>query len=148
MLAVSLGGVLAAPTGSGPVGLVAVAGAAPLAVATVDGDAPVGNPVGNPLGTDPGEAVGSSAAEDRKVWGVVGALVAVALALTVLTVRYWRQTRPTGTPSARSRRRPPRRRGGGDPAPAVLPAGPDAVAVPRGRPSPTDDDLDDLFVED
>lgn len=37
---------------------------------------------------------GGSFTEDRKIAAVVGGLVAVALALTVLTVRYWRQTRP------------------------------------------------------
>ena len=32
--------------------------------------------------------------ENRKIWMVVGGLVAVAIGLTVLTVRYWNQTRP------------------------------------------------------
>jgi len=36
--------------------------------------------------------------ENRKIWIVVGALVAVALALTLLTIRYWRQTRPWPVP--------------------------------------------------
>ena len=36
--------------------------------------------------------------ENRKIWLVVGALVAVAIALTLLTVRYWRHTRPMPTP--------------------------------------------------
>ncbi len=34
------------------------------------------------------------AAENRRIWAVVAALVAVALALTLLTVRYWRHTKP------------------------------------------------------
>ncbi|MEZ5178960.1 MAG: hypothetical protein R2746_12010 [Acidimicrobiales bacterium] len=32
--------------------------------------------------------------ENRKIWAVVGGLVFVALALTLLTIRYWRKTRP------------------------------------------------------
>ncbi len=32
--------------------------------------------------------------ENRRLWLVVGGLVVIALALTVLTIRYWRQTRP------------------------------------------------------
>ncbi|QXC61593.1 hypothetical protein KSP35_01720 [Aquihabitans sp. G128] len=36
----------------------------------------------------------SAASENRKIWLVVGGLVAVALALMVLTLRYWRQTKP------------------------------------------------------
>lgn len=34
------------------------------------------------------------AAENRRIWLVVGALLAVALALLILTIRYWRQTKP------------------------------------------------------
>ncbi|MBP7631731.1 MAG: hypothetical protein KA758_14850, partial [Acidimicrobiales bacterium] len=76
-------------------GTTAVAGAAPV---TVDpGEAGDAGDAGdsileNPLGTEPGEEVGSSTAEDRKVWAVVAGLIVVALALTALTVRYWRQT--------------------------------------------------------
>lgn len=33
-------------------------------------------------------------AENRRIWLVVGGLVAVAVALALLTVRYWSQTRP------------------------------------------------------
>lgn len=33
-------------------------------------------------------------AENRRIWLVVGGLLAVAVALTLLTVRYWSQTRP------------------------------------------------------
>ena len=36
--------------------------------------------------------------EDRKILGVVGGLVVVALALTLLTIRYWRQTKPVRPP--------------------------------------------------
>lgn len=32
--------------------------------------------------------------ENRKIWLVVAGLVAVAIALTLLTIRYWRHTRP------------------------------------------------------
>ncbi|MCU1356166.1 MAG: hypothetical protein JWM89_1584, partial [Acidimicrobiales bacterium] len=32
--------------------------------------------------------------EDRKILIIVGALIFVAVALTLLTIRYWRQTRP------------------------------------------------------
>ncbi len=32
--------------------------------------------------------------ENRKIWLVVGGLVMVALGITLLTVRYWRHTRP------------------------------------------------------
>lgn len=32
--------------------------------------------------------------ENRKIWAVVAGLVLVALALSVLTIRYWRRTRP------------------------------------------------------
>lgn len=49
----------------------------------------------------------ASASEDRKIWLVVLGLLAVALALTALTVRYWRITKPVAngeaTPSERSR---------------------------------------------
>ncbi|CAN5576145.1 hypothetical protein BH10ACT1_BH10ACT1_37500 [soil metagenome] len=34
------------------------------------------------------------AEEDRKIWLVVGGLVAVAIALLLLTIRYWRHTKP------------------------------------------------------
>lgn len=34
------------------------------------------------------------AAENRRIWLVVGGLVLVAIALMLVTIRYWRQTRP------------------------------------------------------
>lgn len=34
------------------------------------------------------------AAENRRIWLVVGGLVVVAIALMLVTIRYWRQTRP------------------------------------------------------
>ena len=43
------------------------------------------------------EELGSSEAENRKVWAVVAGLVAVAVALSVLTIRYWSQTRQVQT---------------------------------------------------
>lgn len=68
---------------------------------------------------------GSSASEDRKIWAVVAGLVLVAIALTALTVRYWRQTRP----------------------------GPAGSSISKGRRArtedePVDDDLgSDIFVD-
>lgn len=38
--------------------------------------------------------------ESRKVLAVIGGLVIVALALALLTVRYWRQTKPVAGPAA------------------------------------------------
>jgi hypothetical protein len=38
--------------------------------------------------------VQATTADDRKIFLVVGGLVAVALALSLLTIRYWRITRP------------------------------------------------------
>jgi hypothetical protein len=48
------------------------------------------------------ETVTSSrvADENRKIWLVVGGLVVVALLLTALTFRYWRQTKPQLLPVA------------------------------------------------
>lgn len=54
-----------------------------------------------PLTSSGADGTGSSASEDRKVWAVVGGLVAVALALSLLTIRYWRQTRPMPVRSGR-----------------------------------------------
>lgn len=59
-----------------------------------------GSIVENPLGATEEDQRGSSASEDRKIWAVVGGLVFVALALTVLTFRYWRQTRPAPRPTS------------------------------------------------
>jgi hypothetical protein len=156
VLAVTVGLSLAVPAGfgpagSGPFGSASVAGASPLAPTATTVVDPVDEPVvENPLGTEPGEQVGSSTAEDRRVWAVVAALVGVALALTVLTVRYWRQTRPPGTRAGGSRstrsRRSRRRDAAEGPAqaPVVDPAGERS----EPRPAPVDDDLDDLFVDD
>lgn len=47
------------------------------------------------------------AAENRKIWAVVAALVAVAIALTLLTIRYWRQTRPARPASSQDDRPEP-----------------------------------------
>ncbi|MEO6629132.1 MAG: hypothetical protein ABIP03_11260, partial [Aquihabitans sp.] len=52
-------------------------------------------------GTAPDDS-GASAADDRKVWAVVAGLVIVALGLSLLTIRYWRQTRPVAAGSRRS----------------------------------------------
>lgn len=60
--------------------------------------------VENPLTVGEDHDPASSASEDRKIWAVIGGLLLVALALTVLTVRYWRNTRPTGAKPASSRR--------------------------------------------
>lgn len=143
----------AVPAGAAPgAGTARSVVASPQVATTVGGDDLI---LENPLGTEPGEQVGASADEDRKVWAVVGALVAVAAALTVLTVRYWRQTRPTGprggdaTPAGRTRRR----RGGTTEPTAARPSDPD---TDRGdtRPAASDAggdddlDLDDLFVDD
>lgn len=145
--------VLALAAASGvPAGAAPVAGragsvvVAPQVTGTVGGDDLI---VENPLGTDPGEEVGASAAEDRKIWAVVGGLVAVAVALTLLTVRYWRQTRPIGSGTAAPAGRSRRRRGAaGKPAPATENPDPDrATARPTARASGDDDlDLDDLFI--
>ncbi len=45
---------------------------------------------------EPESGVGSRrvADENRKIWFVVAALIAVAVALSLLTLRYWHQTRP------------------------------------------------------
>ena len=69
-----------------------------VADATVD-DSVDGSIVENPLGSADDEDRGSSASEDRKIWAVIGGLVLVALALTAITVRYWRQTRPAPKPA-------------------------------------------------
>ena len=47
-----------------------------------------------PLSGSPPDDSGASASDDRKVWAVVAGLVVVALGLSLLTVRYWRHTRP------------------------------------------------------
>lgn len=46
-------------------------------------------------GADQGAEASSVSDENRRIWLVVGGLVVVALALTLLTIRYWRHTRPT-----------------------------------------------------
>ena len=69
--------------------------------------------VENPLVVAEDDQKGSSAAEDRKIWAVIGGLLLVALALTVLTVRYWRNTRPTGTKPSSSGRAKGRSSSGG-----------------------------------
>lgn len=43
----------------------------------------------------PGSGSRRVADENRKIWLVVGGLVVVALGLSVLTVRYWRHTKPS-----------------------------------------------------
>lgn len=149
-------------------GTTAVAGAAPVTVATVDpgeaGDAGGAGDAGdagdsileNPLGTEPGEEVGSSTAEDRKVWAVVAGLILVALALTALTVRYWRQTRPVGggrrgprAAGSRRSRRAGRSRRSGRSGRSGRSTGDDPVADRADpAPDPGGDELDDLFVDD
>lgn len=47
------------------------------------------------------ERVGAVPGEERKVWAVVGGLVAVAVALSALTIRYWIHTRPEKRPGRR-----------------------------------------------
>lgn len=51
------------------------------------------------------ERVGAAPGEERKVWAVVGGLVAVAVALSALTVRYWFHTRPEKRPASQQRHR-------------------------------------------
>ena len=140
-------------------GTTAVAGAAPV---TVDpGEAGDAGDAGdsileNPLGTEPGEEVGSSTAEDRKVWAVVAGLIVVALALTALTVRYWRQTRPVGggrrgprAAGSRRSRRAGRSRRSGRSGRSGRSTGDDPVAARTDpAPDPGGDELDDLFVDD
>lgn len=43
--------------------------------------------------------------ENRRIWLVVGGLVAVAVALALVTVRYWRHTKPVAVPAPSSRDR-------------------------------------------
>lgn len=65
--------------------------------------------VENPLRPqDDASDPGPSADEARKIWAVIGGLLLVAVALTILTVRYWRHTRPVRVPSPSSK--PPRGR--------------------------------------
>ncbi len=77
----------------------------PSSTSTMVDDGITQNTLGEPL-----EVGGSSASDDRKIWAVVAGLVLVAVALTALTVRYWRQTRPaaagpaTGSTGRRARR--------------------------------------------
>lgn len=53
------------------------------------------DPAADPTAEDDESAGGSTVAEEnRRIWLVVAGLVVVALALTLLTVRYWRHTRP------------------------------------------------------
>ncbi|CAN5782008.1 hypothetical protein BH23ACT2_BH23ACT2_17750 [soil metagenome] len=64
--------------------------------------------------SEEGDGAGGStvAAENRRIWLVVGGLVAVALALSLLTFRYWRHTRPVPVDSRSPQS--PRRSGWGD----------------------------------
>jgi hypothetical protein len=86
------------------------------------------------------EVVGSTGGrwlnEDRKILVVVLGLVFVAVALTVLTIRYWRQTRPSRAVVTTA---PPRH--AADPARAKLPDDSRALATLRasegkGAPAP------------
>lgn len=148
----AVGATSAVPAGAAPgAGTARPVVAAPQATTTVGGDDLI---VENPLGTEPGEQVGASADEDRKIWAVVAALVAVAAALTVLTVRYWRQTRPTGSrggDGARAGRSRRRRGGAGRSAPATAGDPDTGRAATRPRPGTSYDDdldLDDLFTDE
>ena len=76
----------------------------------------------------------------RKLGAVVSSLVAVGIAMAVLTVLYWRATRPIGAGgSSRSGRRGPGA-GPGPGMPAGMPAGPvgplDAMVADALRPDP------------
>jgi hypothetical protein len=85
---------------------------------------------------EPTEAVGTGsdkvADENRKIWAVVAALVLVAVALSLLTIRYWRKTRPV-SPDAEAEPEadvedPPARELPGDPVDAD--AADDTAPVP------------------
>lgn len=52
----------------------------------------------------------SVAEENRRIWLVVAGLVAVAIALSLITIRYWRQTKPFAPGTVRE-----------EPAPTVAP---------------------------
>lgn len=80
-------------------------------------------------------------AENRRIWAVVGALVAVAIALTWLTVRYWRHTKPRPVPTPAG---PPTKQAG-----TVAPAATKAPATSAGtgppiEPLAVDDALDEV----
>ncbi len=53
---------------------------------------------------------------NEKVWIIVGALVAVALLLLVLTIVYWRHTKPDRSEAADTTQRPGEPQGGEAPA--------------------------------
>ncbi|MCB0988570.1 MAG: hypothetical protein KDB09_12490 [Acidimicrobiales bacterium] len=100
--------------------------------------------------TEAPERLGADPEQERKVWAVVGGLVVVALALSLLTARYWRLTRPTAVPH---QRRPSRAHTADSPLPGTPSATGEADVVPvvdhdgldTGE---QDDEVLDLFVED
>lgn len=71
------------------------AAATPAQEPTPSSTMPAGTVAAVPTTSTPtGPDAGKVAAEDRQIWLVVAGLVAVAVALLLLTIRYWRQTRP------------------------------------------------------
>ena len=133
-------------------------------VGSSTGQAPGSNPTATAAPTADNSAQVNS--ENRRIWLVVGGLVAVALALLLLTIRYWRHTRPlpvdeggeaqpephpdrareAGDDETRvGRRADPRTRPSGAPTPAPVGAGVGArvgaggaqAARPRGPAGPT-----------
>lgn len=59
--------------------------------------APETDPTADPAADTAGSTGTGSrrvADENRKIWAVVGGLVLVAIALSLLTIRYWRKTKP------------------------------------------------------
>lgn len=113
---------------------------------TVDGSATDDSAiVENPLRDQDDEEPGTSTDQERKVWAVIGGLLLVALALTIITVRYWRQTKPSQAPppslnEARGRRTG-RRQSGGRRAGGRR-------ARQADQPSPVDDLGTDIFVDE
>lgn len=102
-----------------------------------EGDLPVEPAPTEPPPTEPVDATGAEDievdddgavdAENRRILLIVLGLVAVAIAITLLTIRYWRQTKPV---------------------PAVLDDGPrdlEGDHVPAGGTAAPADDDDDLF---
>ena len=90
--------------------------------------------------TQPTNGAGSrrAADENRRIWVVVAGLIAVAVGLSLLTIRYWRQTKPvplapvpaSGADAASRERRNRRAEGGRHSRRAV--AGADHVSVDDG----------------
>lgn len=89
-----------------------------VAVTTAEGLDPVAGDGATTTTTESEEGSAGSrriADENRKIWVVVAGLIAVAVCLTLLTIRYWHQTRPSRlvvaaappTVGRRARKEPP-----------------------------------------